>query len=236
MPRPKAYTDDQMMALVNDYHLKYPELYIKASELADYGDTHGYPNIKPYSIRRSKKVWKYISDLNEDNNASLQLTVVTWEMLDVDEFLAKNNSHGKLKQAIRAREQYYAEACRAAGTFLKEKKSLEAKNLELQSQINTLNQQIESLKNANTNKINKQSAEMLVRMKAVLDRYVYPDIANNILKKEGLDMVFESIIMPSSIKEQMLAPYYHVDLDKDEKNIDEGMRCIDDLIGGLNDE
>ena len=183
MPRPKAYTDDQMMALVNDYHLKYPELYIKASELADYGDTHGYPNIKPYSIRRSKKVWKYISDLNEDNNASLQLTVVTWEMLDVDEFLAKNNSRGKLKQAILAREQYYAEACRAAGTFLKEKKSLEAKNLELQSQINTLNQQIESLKNANTNKINKQSAEMLVRMKAVLDRYVYPDIANNILKK-----------------------------------------------------
>lgn len=49
-------------------------------------------------------------------------------------------------------------------------------------------------------------------------------------------MVFESIIMPSSIKEQMLAPYYPVDLDKDEKNIDEGMRCIDDLIGGLDDE
>ena len=93
MPRPKAYTDDQMMALVNDYHLKYPELYIKASELADYGDTHGYPNIKPYSIRRSKKVWKYISDLNEDNNASLQLTVVTWEMLDVDGDCGGYNLH-----------------------------------------------------------------------------------------------------------------------------------------------
>lgn len=54
----------------------------------------------------------------------------------------------------------------------------------MNSEINDLKNQIAELEQMNTNKINRYSQEMLSKMKKVLDTYVYPDIANEILKKK----------------------------------------------------
>lgn len=100
MARPKSFNEDEAIALVNEFHLKYPEREITSTEFALYAQNHGHPEIKHYSIRRNPRVWEYISKINSNTEKEFLLPVVTWERLDVDSFLAVNNTRSKLKTAI----------------------------------------------------------------------------------------------------------------------------------------
>ena len=52
MARPRLFTEDELIALINEYYLEYPNRMIKTSDLERYARTHGRPNFKAYSIRR----------------------------------------------------------------------------------------------------------------------------------------------------------------------------------------
>uniref|UniRef100_UPI0022E22991 hypothetical protein n=1 Tax=Holdemanella porci TaxID=2652276 RepID=UPI0022E22991 len=162
MARPRSFTEDELIALINEYYLEYPNRMIKTSDLERYARTHGHPNFKAYSIRRCAKAKQYIDQINANNQVTLETTIVTWRQLDVDAFLNLNRSRSDLKNAL-----------------------LEAKITRMNSEINNLKNQVAELEQMNTKRINRYSQVMLSKMKKVLDTYVYPDIANEILKKEG---------------------------------------------------
>lgn len=206
MARPKSFSEEEIIALINEYYLKYPNMMIKASDLERYARTHGRPNFKAYSIRRCPKAKQYIDKINADNQVTLVTTIATWSQLDVDAFLNLNRSRSDLKNALIQRDNYYGEVCRTAGEFLNDKNRLEAKITRMQSEIDDLKNQIAQLEQMKTNKINQYSQQMLLKMKKVLDTYVYPDIANEILKKEGLDTLFGLYVNPASIESEMITP------------------------------
>lgn len=206
MARPKSFSEEEIIALINEYYLKYPNMMIKASDLERYARTHGRPNFKAYSIRRCPKAKQYIDKINADNQVTLVTTIATWSQLDVDAFLNLNRSRCDLKNALIQRDNYYGEVCRTAGEFLNDKNRLEAKITRMQSEIDDLKNQIAQLEQMKTNKINQYSQQMLLKMKKVLDTYVYPDIANEILKKEGLDTLFGLYVNPASIESEMITP------------------------------
>lgn len=238
MARPKSFSEDEIIALINEYYLQYPNMVIKASDLERYANTHGYPNFKAYSIRRCPKAKQYIDKINADNQVSLETTIATWKQLDVDAFLNLNRSRSDLKNALIQRDNYYGEVCRSAGEFLKDRKRLEAKITQLKSEINDLKNQIALLEQMKTNKINQYSQQMLSKMKKVLDTYVYPDIANEILKKEGLDSLFGLYVNPDSIETEMITPESILEFSNSQNisNEDETVDSIQDLIGEFDDE
>ena len=162
---------------------------IKTSDLERYAKTHGRPNFKAYSIRRCPKAKQYIDQINASNQVTLETTIVTWRQLDVDAFLNLNRSRSDLKNALIQRDNYYGEVCRSAGEILREKEHLEAKITRMNSEINNLKNQVTELEQMNTNKINRYSQEMLSKMKKVLDTYVYPDIANEILIMKNGELI-----------------------------------------------
>lgn len=97
MVRPKSFKEDELIALINEYYLKYPNMTIKVSDLERYANAHGRPNFKAYSIRRCPKAKQYIDQINANNQVTLETTIVTWRQLDVDAFLNLNRSRSDLK-------------------------------------------------------------------------------------------------------------------------------------------
>ena len=239
MARPRLFTEDELIALINEYYLKYPNRMIKTSDLERYANAHGRPNFKAYSIRRCPKAKQYIDQINANNQVTLETTIVTWRQLDVDSFLNLNRSRNDLKNALIQRDNYYGEVCRSAGEFLRDKEHLEDKIRRMKSEINDLKSQIAELEQMNTNKINRYSQEMLSKMKKVLDTYVYPDIANEILKKEGLDSLFGLYVNPESVESELITPESVLDISSNQATTsdeDDTVDSIQDLMGGFDDE
>lgn len=239
MARPRSFTEDELIALINEYYLEYPNRMIKTSDLERYANAHGHPEFKSYSIRRCPKAKQYIDQINANNQVTLETTIVTWRQLDVDAFLNLNRSRSDLKNALIQRDNYYGEVCRSAGEFLRDKEHLEDKIRRMKSEINDLKSQIAELEQMNTNKINRYSQEMLSKMKKVLDTYVYPDIANEILKKEGLDSLFSLYVNPESVESEMITPESVLEIDNNQTNTsdeDNTVDSIQDLMGGFEDE
>ena len=143
-----------------------------------------------------------------------------------------------MKNALIQRDNYYGEVCRSAGEFLRDKERLEAKITRMNSEINDLKNQVAELEQMNTNKINRYSQEMLSKMKKVLDTYVYPDIANEILKKEGLDTLFGLYVNPASIESEMITPESVLEIISNQNISDEDdtVDSIQNLMGGFDDE
>ena len=238
MVRPRSFTEDELIALINEYYLEYPNKMIKTSDLERYAKTHGRPNFRAYSIRRCPKAKQYIDQINASNQVTLETTIVTWRQLDVDAFLNLNRSRSDLKNALIQRDNYYGEVCRSAGEFLRDKEHLEDKIRRMKSEINDLKSQIAELEQMNTNKINRYSQEMLSKMKKILNTYVYPDIANEILKKEGLDSLFGLYVNPESVESEMITPESVLEIDNNQNttNEDDTVDSIQDLMGGFDDE
>lgn len=238
MARPRSFTEDELIALINEYYLEYPNKMIKTSDLERYAKTHGRPNFRAYSIRRCPKAKQYIDQINASNQVTLETTIVTWRQLDVDAFLNLNRSRSDLKNALIQRDNYYGEVCRSAGEFLRDKEHLEDKIRRMKSEINDLKSQIAELEQMNTNKINRYSQEMLSKMKKILNTYVYPDIANEILKKEGLDSLFGLYVNPESVESEMITPESVLEIDNNQNttNEDDTVDSIQDLMGGFDDE
>lgn len=238
MARPRSFTEDELIALINEYYLEYPNRMIKTSDLERYAKTHGRPNFKAYSIRRCPKAKQYIDQINASNQVTLETTIVTWRQLDVDAFLNLNRSRSDLKNALIQRDNYYGEVCRSAGEFLNDKNRLEAKITRMQSEINDLKNQIAELEQMNTKRINRYSQVMLSKMKKVLDTYVYPDIANEILKKEGLGSLFGMYVNPESVESEMITPDSVLEITSHQNISDEDdtVDSIQNLMGGFDDE
>ena len=211
---------------------------IKVSDLERYANAHGHPEFKSHSIRRCPKAKQYIDQINANNQVTLETTIVTWRQLDVDAFLNLNRSRSDLKNALIQRDNYYGEVCRSAGEFLRDKEHLEDKIRRMKSEINDLKSQIAELEQMNTNKINRYSQEMLSKMKKVLDTYVYPDIANEILKKEGLGSLFGLYVNPESVESEMITPESVLETTGNQNISDEDdtVDSIQDLMGGFDDE
>ena len=238
MARPRSFTEDELIALINEYYLEYPNRMIKTSDLERYAKTHGRPNFKAYSIRRCPKAKQYIDQINANNQVTLETTIVTWRQLDVDAFLNLNRSRSDLKNALIQRDNYYGEVCRSAGEFLRDKEHLEDKIRRMKSEINDLKSQIAELEQMNTKRINRYSQVMLSKMKKVLDTYVYPDIANEILKKEGLGSLFGLYVNPESVESEMITPESVLETTGNQNISDEDdtVDSIQDLMGGFDDE
>ena len=238
MARPRLFTEDELIALINEYYLEYPNRMVKTSDLERYANAHGHPEFKSYSIRRCPKAKQYIDQINANNQVTLETTIVTWRQLDVDAFLNLNRSRSDLKNALIQRDNYYGEVCRSAGEFLRDKERLEAKITRMNSEINNLKNQVAELEQMNTNKINRYSQVMLSKMKKVLDTYVYPDIANEILKKEGLGSLFGLYVNPESVESEMITPESVLEITSNQNISDEDdtVDSIQDLMGGFDDE
>jgi len=118
----------------------------------------------------------------------LTLGTVSWDKdLDILLFLEKHNTREKLMIAIKERENYYREITESATYFFKENKELSEKVSQHKKEKEILKTDLEEMKVENTQltlelkKLQKDYQKLI----QLIEDYVYPEIANELLKKEG---------------------------------------------------
>ena len=144
--------------------------------------------MQDYLLRRNDDVRNYIDKLRTISEETYIKTVSVYRDIDIDSFLQKNCTTIKLKKALRERECYYREITDSAAHSFKENKRLEQENSELKKQNKALQSELD--KNSETGNTIASNNRRLVKenksLREIIDTYVYPEIANELLKKSGL--------------------------------------------------
>lgn len=160
---------------------------LKIPAIGSYIRSKGYP-VKDYILRRNEFAREYIDKLRTTTEETHIRSVSVYRDIDLDLFLQKNNTLSKLKQALTEREGYYREITNSAAYSFKENKVIKVELIEIKKLNNKLklelNQEIENSKIIKSK--NRQLTSENKQLREIIDTYVYPEIANELLKKSGL--------------------------------------------------
>ncbi len=190
MPRGRSYDTDELLRILDEYRLDNPGMKIAIPKFGDYIRSLGY-EVEDYTLRRDEKFRKAVQEINEDNDSVIYNNLVAFKTLDVEAFINKNNSRTKLKEALSLRDKYYAKVAIHAMNSIKAKKELENKVSELDKEIECLKSKISELNTLlDDRKIDcaavSEKNEVIIKLKSILESYIYPDMANALLETEGI--------------------------------------------------
>lgn len=205
MARPKKIQSETLIKLIHQYYQdndKNPKL-LRYSDIAGYLQQSGY-DIKEYDIRRNKEVSTFIKQLIENTSLQYQINkVFVFKNLDVDEFIKKNSSLPALKKALVERDCYYHKLYEAVCNFNNEHTALKNKILNLEHEISLLiqeNTHINAQKVSYIDSLHNLKTENKM-LRNILKTNVYPEIANKLLKEQGLIKGGDEIISAESHKQ-----------------------------------
>lgn len=160
---------------------------LEIPQIGKYVRSKGY-DIDDYLIRRYKGARAHIKELQESTEEIHIHTVAVYRDIDMDEFLAKNNTREKLKNALKERENYYREITHSAAYSFKENKRLELLEKNSKKRVEELEKELEAIesKSANLSSDSRNYKSENRKLREIIDTYVYPEIANELLKQQGL--------------------------------------------------
>ena len=226
MSRAKTITDEELIRLLEEYRLDNPNTKIKIPRFGEYIRNKGY-NVQDHTIRRSTMFRECLDQANQSTEEMIYSDLVTFKTLDVDAFLQKHRKLDSMKEALIARDVYYARMAANAAEAIGARKSAEEKVQKLEERIVDLEAQLEAVQARADNIDIRKKNKVITRLKQILDGYIYPDAANAILEKEGLLEVVNSVIP----QEQMDKLTIHADTEIEPSKYD----SVNTLMGGFDD-
>lgn len=189
---------------------------LKIPAFADFVRKNGYEEVHDYLIRRNTAVRNRMEELKADANTAYQNRAVVFRNLDVDAFLAKHTSPAALKKALTERDNYYQQLSESAAYCI-------GKYNEMNEQITTLTDENILLKSKNisyTDEFKQLKTEIryqkdeIQKLRGFIDSYINPEIANELLKQDGLLKTTAGIVDVASMEANIL----HADSEVTPKN------------------
>lgn len=178
---------------------------LKIPQIGEFVRAQGY-DVEDYLIRRNEEARNYIQSLHNNSVEEHIYTVVAYRDLDINAFLTKNNTPDKLRKAIKEREDYYRELSASASYFIKENQSIATKisqyndeRVQLKKALNEVTAQKECL----TQELKKLQSDYQ-KLLHIVEDYVYPEVANELLKKDGLIKQTAEVVVPEKIEESIV--------------------------------
>lgn len=209
MGRKKLISDEELMLLFDNYLVEKCDGRIEMYKIPEFG-THlrstGFPNVSDRILRRNEYLSKHVESLREASFNEDFRIVAVFNTIDIEKFIAKNNTVSKMKQALSSLNMYYKSVCESAmrlntaGTKaieMDEKKSRLISQLE--KQVDEYNKDHMVMKDKLTD-LEKEN----YTLKKIIDTYVYPEIANELLEKAGLIKIEDKIIKDSALDEDII--------------------------------
>lgn len=211
MPKPMIETS-VLLKLIKKYFEDECHNNIKRlrySEITQYINRNGYPNYPATSLRRNKAAVDYITELRQTVSEESYVTTVSYQTIDAASLVDSNRSRGSLIKAITERDMYYKTIADSAAMSFKryntlshkyEDESEKCRHLEFEN--NELKQQLYECKMRI-----KELIKDFKAYKAVVDTYVYPEIANELLAREGYKKKAETdIINQDTVDSNVITP------------------------------
>ena len=203
MGRNKTISSEILLGLYNEYVNEYPGLKYKASKFGSFVRKHGY-DVPDYTVRRDKALREAVKSREKMDDGELYGELVTYSPLDVEEFIKHNNDHGKLAKAISARDRYYSKIAAMAAKVLDEKNELKSEMAEMEGKIADLKERLAKAESKADKESCRKKDATISKLRNLLKSYVYPDVANAMLQKEGVLKLANGIIPYEDIEERVI--------------------------------
>ena len=190
MGRKKMIDDQTLLDLIQRYYdeiCNYNPQKLKLPAIAEFVANNGYPQYRVESLRRNENARIYIKSLKQtDSEKSTKLQVV-YKTLDVDHFLETNRTIAALKRALVNLDDYYKKIADTATEIGNKYQLLMRQYEETQEELSRTREEVSELQE--TQKALKQEMKVLKSsretLRHIVEDYVYPDIANELLAEAG---------------------------------------------------
>lgn len=193
MPRQKSIETEELQKLLSEYIIENAGEPVTIPEFGSYVRKQGY-SVGDYTIRRNAKVREAIDAANRTDEAKVLNDLVAYKTIDVDAFLKKNNTMDRLRSSIAGLDRYYADICAKAAAAIRKKQEVQNENARLEARISELESRLENMQ-ARADKADiRAKNQAIAKLKTILETYVYPEAANELLKKEGILETVNSVV------------------------------------------
>lgn len=204
----------------------------KIPRFGDYLRNNGFPNVADTSLRRNTVFREALAERKAKYEEEEYQAVITYKTIDVDSFMAKNRTPKAIRTALTELNQYYKKIVEAALEFKDIADKLLAENDELKTQ----NQQL--VKNIGTHNALEEENK---KLHAILKTSVYPEIANELLKEEGILQSDQQVITDEFMANKVLTADSKIDFhteasaDREDSKKAKKVVAIKDLLDGKTD-
>lgn len=191
MARPKQIEDAVLLDLIKEYFDKEcgkNGKRIKTSEVVRYINNHGYPDYQVTTLRRTPAAMGFIKQLEELKNNDEYMVSATYQTIDASLFVDTHRSREALIKAITDRDTYYKTVADSAVLAIKTHNKLAAdynNEVAVREAFEARVQELETQLKESADRC-KALEKTLKAYEDVIDTYVYPEIANTLLAKEGI--------------------------------------------------
>lgn len=202
----KKYIDNQELLLLFEHYLlehcsNNPRLF-KIPQFGNYLRSNGFPQVADTTIRRNKEFRQALNDKLELFEDDTYQTVITYKTLDVERFLTTNRTPKAIKSALVELNGHYKRIVDAAIAYKDEVESLKKRMEELKSEVAQLKESKYVFDEQA--RANKELEGENKKLRKLLKTSLYPEIANELLKEEGLLKFDHQTVTKQYLKEQVI--------------------------------
>ena len=210
MARPKCLEDSKAIELIKQYFNNECDgdaKKLSTTNIVVYINQHGYPKYNAAILRRSPNVTAYIDELKNTAENDDYVTTVSYQTLDAISFVERNRSRDSLIKAITERDTYYKTISDSAARSFErynsvvskyEDEVIKRKNLELKT---SKDEELLKEYRASIRELKKE----LKTYKTLVDTYVYPEMANELLAREGAIKLTKNIVDPEAVNASVIS-------------------------------
>jgi hypothetical protein len=207
MGRNKRITTQELIRYTDEYLSENPGVKLTIPLLGNFiRCREGENDIRDYLIRRDIEFREYLNKRNESDKETHYKTVATFRNLDIDKFIEQNRTKEKLRFALFQRDSYYSSISISAVAIFAENKKLCDEVNRLQEDIDKCKLELNKKDKKETMAITKENNNLIRKLKGIIDYYVYPEVANMLLQKEGILDIVTEIASPVNHKEHIIDP------------------------------
>lgn len=182
----------------------------KIPRFGDYLRKNGFPTVADTTLRRNTSFREVLAERKAKYDEEEEYrTVITYKTIDVDSFMATNRTPNAIRTGLSELNLYYKKVAEAALEFKNENVKLQDENEELKEQIQQLLQKETSRKALETENI---------KLRALIKSSVYPEIANELLKEEGILQSEQQVITDEFMVNNILTADSEINFHSDTTN------------------
>lgn len=182
----------------------------KIPKFGDYLRKNGFPSVADTTLRRNTSFREVLAERKAKYDEEEEYrTVITYKTIDVDSFMATNRTPNAIRTGLSELNLYYKKVAEAALEFKNENVKLQDENEELKEQIQQLLQKETSRKALETENI---------KLRALIKSSVYPEIANELLKEEGILQSEQQVITDEFMVNNILTADSEINFHSDTTN------------------
>lgn len=183
----------------------------KIPRFGDYLRKNGFPSVADTTLRRNTGFREVLAERKAkyDEEEEEYRTVITYKTIDVDSFMATNRTPNAIRTGLSELNLYYKKVVEAALEFKNENEKLQDETEKLKEQIQQLIQKETSRKALETENI---------KLRALIKSSVYPEIANELLKEEGILQSEQQVITDEFMANNILTADSEINFHSDITN------------------